>query len=155
VALGDAGVAERRWRVAGAVDFTFPDTAVLAPGGYLVVTAGEPEAARRAFDVPPAVAVWGPWRGKLDNAGERVDLLRPVDVGDGTVVAGVVESVEYDSALPWRLSADGEGPSLERIDLRGYGDEPNNWSALSAGGTAGRPNTVVHRLWLPFVTANW
>ncbi len=148
--LADPADPLRRWRLAGGVDAVFPEGTVLPPGGYLLVSGVEPWRLRQAYDVPPAVPVVGPWSGKLDNAGEAVELLRPLALDDGAVADGRVDGLHYGDTPPWRTAADGQGPSLERVDPTGYGDEPNNWLALSRSGTPGRANTPVRRVWLPF-----
>jgi hypothetical protein len=147
--LGDPARPDWPWQLAGAVKYTFPAGTVIAPGGYLVVTGPDPATARRVYDVPTEVAVLGPWQGKLDNAGEKLELLRPVDLGVLGVVPGVSEMLHYDRVPPWPGRADGLGPSLERLDVRRFAGDGGNWAALSKLGTAGRPNTVVWRTLLP------
>lgn len=149
--LEDPVFGGQRWQLAGAVSYTFPEGAVVPAGGYLVVGGVESELLRRAYDIPADVPVLGPWQGKLDNAGERLDLLAPVQLAGDAFAKGRVETIAYGPLPPWPRNADGGGPSLERVDPPGYADEPNSWAALSRQGTAGRPNTVVRHLWLPLV----
>jgi hypothetical protein len=148
IRLGNAADPRDRWRLAGAVEYTIAAGTEIPPGGYILLTGGSPSEVRRAYRVSLDVPVFGPWQGKLDNAGEELQLLAPVALGDA-IVDGRMERVSYGSAPPWRAAADGGGPSLERIDPAAYGDEPNNWSAFSANGTAGRANTRPHPVWLP------
>jgi len=39
---------------------------------------------------------------------------------------------------PWPTQADGQGPSLSRIDPYAYGNDPANWHASAP--SPGRPN---------------
>lgn len=91
------------WFLRGAVRFTFPDEASIAPGGYALI-AQDADAFRNAF---PGIAspVWGDFEGELNNRGEWLELLdhnrNPVD------------RVEYSETPPWPAYADGLGASLE------------------------------------------
>jgi hypothetical protein len=49
-----------------------------------------------------------------------------------------VDAVRYNDKPPWPASADGDGPSLQRLDLANYGDDPANWFA--SGITPGANN---------------
>ena len=119
--------------------------------GHAAEVSSDPAVVRRAYGIPADVAVLGPWQGKLDNAGEQLDLLAPVPLTGEAFAPGRVEAVSYGQGPPWPPGADGGGPSLERIDPPGYADEPHNWTAVSLQGTAGRPNTRVQHVWLPLV----
>jgi hypothetical protein len=134
------------WELRNAVGFTFPaDTSI--PGyGFLVVVGFDPAADldqqivfRSKFGVPDEVAVIGPWRGNLSNAGEMVELYRPVQI--------LVERVGYDDAAPWPTSGDGDGNSLQRslaqpfAGTHDYGNDALNWYADSP--TGGSSNLVA------------
>jgi hypothetical protein len=56
-----------------------------------------------------------------------------------TVAFSTVDEVRYNDKAPWPPGADGGGPSLQRRDSAGYGDDPINWYA--ANPTPGRPNS--------------
>ncbi|MCZ6794997.1 MAG: lamin tail domain-containing protein, partial [Planctomycetota bacterium] len=138
----------RGWRLTGVRnpegtdDYEFEVTAELAPGGYLLVVPVDPQLFRSLRLVPAEVPVAGPFRGRLDNGGESIRLRRPVEE-DGQVVYVSVDRVRYDDGPPWPSSADGGGPSLERVEASGYGNEPQNWDASAApGGTPGVQNSV-------------
>ena len=125
----------------GGIGFVFdPGTPPLPPGGVLVLSQIDPDAFRAAHDVPPAVAIYGPYPGRLDNGGERIRVRLPESTGvpgeRDLLVA--VDTVIYSDDAPWPASADGDGNSLERIAPAGYGGEPLHWEAsASAGGTPG------------------
>jgi hypothetical protein len=136
------------WALTDGVEFEFPTGVEIAAGGFLLVVGIDPAAFRSRYDVPQDVPVLGPFRGKLDNDGEQIALSRPVLIG-GQFVYETVDRISYGPAEPWDPGAAGGGPSLERIAAEEFGNEPRNWLALTAGGTAGRPNTVPLRRYLP------
>lgn len=146
--LYDPNAATNTFRLRGGVDFDFPPGLVLAPGGRLLVVGFPPTETNRlatfraTYLVPAEVAVFGPWSGRFDNAGEGVKLQCP-DVPNvaGSVVSvpyWTAEAVNYAPAAPWPAAADGSGFSLQRADLAGFADDPANWFA--SGLTAGRAN---------------
>jgi hypothetical protein len=91
--------------------------------------------------------VVGPYSGRLDNAGQTLELWRPdapqsaPHPDAGFVPYLLVERVAYDDELPWPVEADGQGMSLQRDVAWGYGNDPVNWKAESP--TAGRANVNV------------
>jgi len=91
------------WALDDAVDFTFPQGTALAPGAFLVI-AEDPADLLRVH----GVAALGPWDGKLDNDGERVELLD----ADGERA----DVVRYRVGFPWPVAASGEGSSMELTD---------------------------------------
>ena len=122
------------WRIAG-LDYTFPTNVTLPPYGLLLVVATNPAAFRAKYNVPTNVPVLGPFAGNLQDSGERLELRRP-DVPDTNGVSYInVDVVRYNDRAPWPPSADGAGPSLQRRNAAGYGDEPFNW--IAAGPTPG------------------
>ena len=48
--------------------------------------------------------------------------------------------MRFNDKSPWPEEAGGEGPSLERYNPNGYGNDPVNWRAGNDGGTPGRAN---------------
>jgi hypothetical protein len=42
-----------------------------------------------------------------------------------------VDMVNYDNEAPWPLAADGGGASPGRVSMQLYGNDPNNWAAVS------------------------
>ncbi len=149
--LGDPGHPERRWRLAGAVTFTFPSAAQLGPGDFGVIVSFDPAIEtilaadfRARFSVPTGVPLWGPWTGALDNAGETLEVQQPDEpIPSPAVNAGFVpwvtwESVRYRPIAPWPSFIEGSGNSLQRLRSRSFANEPANWE--SAPPTAGRVN---------------
>ena len=101
----------------------------LAPGEFIVIT-GDPAAFRAKYGAAPRLAL-APWSsGSLNNGGERIIL--------NDASANVIHDFSYDDVAPWPLTPDGQGPSLEVIDVNGDYDNPLNWRASSSlDGTPG------------------
>ena len=76
------------------------------------------------------------YSGNLSNGGELVELR--------TSSGEIIESFEYDDGSPWPDAADGDGPSLERINVFGDATDPTNWVAsLHSGGTPGEAPDLI------------
>lgn len=146
--------ATNTWRLDVAVEFAFPTNLVLGPHATLLVVGFDPAnsvqlgAFRDRFAIPSEVPVYGPWQGKLDNSGERIELRQPdepeVSSTNATVPFVVVDRVSYFDQPPWPLSADGSGHSLQRFQGAEYGDDPVNWYAALP--SAGRPGMAPPRI---------
>ncbi len=147
VPLFDPANPTNTWRLRRAVDFDLPAGITLDPGGQVLVVGFPPSDAaslaafRAKYNVPPSVPVLGPWNGRLDDAGESIELLKPdTPQGPPHPDAGfvpyiLVERVDYSPAPPWP-NADGNGSSLQRGMPAAYGNDPASWSA--APPTAGQ-----------------
>lgn len=142
-----------RWRLANAVRFEFPADLVLPPGGYLLIVPFAPEAQpalRQKLESrfgPITCPVLGPYEGRLDNAGETVELLRPdtpqapPHPDAGYVPYYLVDRVTYLPRDPWPAAAAGGGASLQRRQPQLYGNDPAHWKAEAP--TPGRTNAPV------------
>ena len=145
---------ENTWRLRDAVDFRFPTGTTLAAQGLLLVVNFDPATNatvladfRAKYAVPAGVAILGPYKGKLNNDGEPIELVKPdppqeyphPDVGYVPYI--LVDRVNYKNQSPWPVTADGTGLSLQRKTATGYGNDPVNWSAASP--TAGRGNGQI------------
>ncbi|MBN1674577.1 MAG: lamin tail domain-containing protein [Kiritimatiellae bacterium] len=152
VGLYDGANPANTWRLTNAVDYAFPAGVTMDPGEYVLVVATNAADFRARYGIGASVQVFGPYSGMLDNGGESVELVRP-DAPDPEGIPWIrVDRVKYNDDSPWAESPDGDGPSLERIDPAGYGNDSANWSAsLAAGGTPGAPNSGV----LVAATAGW
>ena len=104
------------------VDYVFPEGSSLAAGEYLVL-ASNPERFEERYGFAP----FGAYAGRLNNAGEKVELS---DLPAESVIA----SVEYSDDPPWPTRADGQGPSLV----------PVTSEATGAGGEAWRASFAIH-----------
>jgi len=72
------------WSLRGAVDYTFTNDVWLAPGATVLLVNFDPVTNRTQladfrsrYDVSSTVGIYGPYRGKLDNSGESLQLYRP------------------------------------------------------------------------------
>lgn len=127
----------------GAGEFEFPPGAEIAPGSFLLLVPVDPIAFRSQHSIPAEIPVVGPFGGAVDNSGERLKLFRPL-VADGINIAyELIDEVRYNDRAPWPTTPDGMGPSLERIAVIDYGNDPVNWAASGLdGGTPGGANSV-------------
>jgi hypothetical protein len=125
----DAAFPTNTWRLSGA-SFSFPTNFTLAANGLVVIAGTNPATFRALYPVPTNVPVLGPFAGVLQNSGERLVLERPdTPATNGVVSFIVVDEVRYNDAAPWPPDADGSGPSLHRLVLAEYGNDPTNWIA--------------------------
>lgn len=116
--------------------YTFDSNLSLAPGERIVV-ARDPIAFRSVYGTAINLAPTGfIFDGKnLSNSGERIVLLGP---SNETIVDFI-----YTDDPPWPTAADGDGPSLEIIDVHGDPGDGANWRAsYYSGGTPGFDDTL-------------
>lgn len=129
---GSQSVALDGWWLEDGIRYRFPSNTTLAAGERLVV-AGAPTAVRDRYGL---AKVYGPWQGRLENAGERIELLN--------ALGGLVNEVEYDDDAPWPAegAGDGDGRSIELIDSWRNNNAGRFW--LPSGrllGSPGLPNS--------------
>lgn len=134
------------WRLRDAVDFEFPGGITLGAGARLVVVGFDPAtnsaalaAFRAAYSLGASITLVGPWRGRLGNEGENIELYKPVEpVAEGLPEAGLVphvlvDKVRYADQAPWPSLADSGtnavGISLQRRVAADFGNDPVNWLA--------------------------
>jgi len=128
------------WRLGNAVDFYFPTNVVLPPDGRLLVVSFDPHTNlaplvvfRSTYGIATNIPVYGPWSGRLDNAGESIELKFPDQPEvDGSVPYVMVEKVACRPTSPWPTDAAGTGQSLQRAVLLAYANDPVNWFAATA-----------------------
>jgi hypothetical protein len=140
--LYDLGAPTNTWKLEKGVDFNFPTNIAMPGGSFLLIVNFDPSnttlsnAFRARFNVPGSVPILGPYEGKLDNSGERIELRMP-DVPETNEVPYVlIERVDYADSAPWPAAADGSGASLQRVPTSSYYNDPASWRA--AAPTAGR-----------------
>jgi hypothetical protein len=152
-ALFDRAHPANPWKLAGAVEFTFPTNTTMPGQACLLIVNFDPEraAAQLAafcakYNVPAGTPILGPYRGNLSNRQDALALCQP----DEPVVAGqeagqvdyvLVEQVGYADQLPWPPAADGTGMSLQRRVAAAYGNDPANWKA--SWPTPGLDNSTI------------
>ena len=121
------------WLLSGAVSYVFPRGSVMEAGSLLVIAADADLLASR-YDLPRET-IQGDFSGNLDNAGELLQLWTPLGY--------MVSFVDYGESDLWPETADGLGPSLERISPALEETDPRSWSAsIPVGGTPARENSV-------------
>ncbi len=143
------------WRLGGGVSFTFNSSVTVGASGFVTVVAFDPVtnapalAAFRAKYGTNGIVV-GPYSGRLDNAGEAIELSKPdapqapPHPDAGLVPMILVDRVVYSPTNPWPTSADGGGASLQRVAASLYGNEVLNWiaQAPNAGAANGAGDVV-------------
>ena len=107
----------------------------------MLLVATNPVDFRAMYSVPPAVPVFGPYVGVLQDSGERLKLERPEMFGTNGRAFITVDEVRYNDRAPWPPAADGSGSSLQRISASAHGDDPTNW--LAAAPTPGAENSAT------------
>jgi len=127
------------WRLtdSNGITFDFPLGTALSPGRYLLIVKDI-----AAFDAAyPAAASdvrifeWG--TGRLNNAGEIIQISKPGDQVEETRYYIRVDRVNYSDGShpagedPWPAEPDGQGKSLMRIVPADYGNDPENWIAAN------------------------
>ena len=123
-------------RLSGGIDFLFPDGLRLEAGKFIVITESL-EAFQQRYQDPTSeyyfadIQAIGNWAGRLNDAGEQIDLLGASGIP--------LISVIYDNANGWPATANGDGSSLELLDPIGTSasagqatlmlDQPELWRA--------------------------
>ncbi|MEM9566311.1 MAG: lamin tail domain-containing protein, partial [Actinomycetota bacterium] len=133
---GAAPVDLSGWEIEEAIEFVFPAGTSIDPGAYLVVAHDETAFAERYGENPDFEFD----DGKLKNSSELIELRN----GSGDVI----DQLEYNDDPPWPGSADGEGRSLEKLDLSltnaGDDTDADNWLASpTENGTPGAENSLA------------
>ncbi len=149
VPLCDPAFPNNTWHVRGGISYDFPPGAILPPYGYAILVnfnpASEPDAVADFLTRHAHAAnatLYGPYSGKLDNAGDEVNLRRPSAVKtvfDSPAMI-LVDRVKYGISSPWPDSAIETGSSLQRVNFASYGDDPANW--IAAVPTPGRKDMI-------------
>ncbi len=131
-----------RWKITDGVEFTFPPYTSMPPKSTLLLVRDINAFLTKYNDVPPGAQIFQWDSGRLDNAGEKVEISMAGDLDELGVRQYIrVDRVNYSNGShpedfdgvtdPWPPEADGTGKSLERIYLNLYGNDPNNWDVNS------------------------
>jgi CotH protein/Fn3 domain-containing protein/lamin tail-like protein/chitobiase/beta-hexosaminidase-like protein len=125
----DSSISLNGVQVIEGVTFDFATSKIpsLAPGAtVLIVENANAFEARYDSGLPVA----GEYSGNLSNGGEQIVLTDSNSL--------TIHDFIYDDALPWPTSPDGDGPSLEVVDIYGNYATGTNWLARErSGGTPG------------------
>ncbi len=114
------------WTLRGGISYTFPEGTVMEPGAYLIVSA--------IAGSPPGA--WGPFAGKLDNAGEEIRLHERW--------GRLMDRISYGDSGSWPSAPDGTGPSLAKSNRDAGSEAATSWtSSAQTGGTPGAENFPV------------
>lgn len=110
------------WRFSDGVEFEFPRGTLVKPGAFLVISADA-----KFFSVAhPDIPVFGEYRGKLANEGERVRLV--------DAVGNLVNETDFRSGGRWPQNAAGGGSSMELVHPKMEGQLPSAWSDSDESG---------------------
>ncbi|NGO38758.1 hypothetical protein G4L39_05030 [Limisphaera ngatamarikiensis] len=131
----DHPVALAGWRLDDGVQFTFPESAVIPPRGYLVVARNAGRLMQR-YPWLNATNLLGNFSGRLAHGGERIALTRPDRVVQTNALGQVntnlihivVDEVTWRDGGRWPSWADGGGSSLERVHPDTHGRHPAHWA---------------------------
>lgn len=108
--------------------YNFPAGTIIQAGGFLIAAS---DTARFRAVYPNVTGVVGPIGFSFNNSSER---LRLYNAQTGKIQYSVVY---YDKA-PWPTAADGQGYTLEQINLNGIANDGDNWASVCLGGSPGR-----------------
>lgn len=120
------------WRLAGGIEYAFPDGSVIPGHGYAVIAASPATLA----SLTGLSNVYGPFSKRLSNSGET---LRLYDTSDRRM-----DELAYADRGDWPPAADGSGASLAKRDENSASAPADNWTFSSQlGGTPGAANDVM------------
>lgn len=115
----------------------------IAPGGYVVLVDNYAAFDARYHVAANNIPVAGVYTGQLDNNGEWVRLFQSGAPESGVIPAYEVDRTNYSDHAPWPGDPDGSGPSLIRVHVAEYGNDPINWQASNVRGTPGAVNIPI------------
>ncbi|MFC1600865.1 lamin tail domain-containing protein, partial [Candidatus Sumerlaeota bacterium] len=115
-------------------------TGITIPAGGLVLLVKNLEAFTAEHGTP-SVPAYEWLEGRLSNAGDKINLMKPGEPEpDGSVAYYRIDRVNYSDGYhhenfrelpsdPWPTSPDGGGDALHRSRLTSYGNDVDNWTA--------------------------
>lgn len=120
------------WKFTDGIDYTFP-LGISIPAGGKIVVVKNPAAFSERYPSVSGSLIYGPYDGKLDNGGEKLELGKPGDEVEGVRYYIRVDRVNYDDAAPWPVEPDGAGEALHQKTPAtagaNYGNDAVNWLA--------------------------
>jgi len=129
------------WRLTDddGITYDFPLNTTIPAGGYLLVVRSLAAFSASYPGAPGGVQKLEWVNGRLDNAGEKVELSLPGDVNPSTGNRYYirVDRVNYSDGShpvgedPWPTGPDGGGQSLTRISSSAYGNDVINWKGAT------------------------
>lgn len=137
--LFDPDNPDNTWKING-MDFSFPGGEAVRSGERIILLSSEPMSIadfREFYHLENGIRIFK-YDGTLKTNRQTLEVMKPEDpLEDGSVKFMVMDRAGYDEDHPGLEDADGSGVSLERIDLRAYGDDYTNWTLSVPGGTPG------------------
>ncbi|NLZ04862.1 MAG: hypothetical protein GXY19_06800 [Phycisphaerae bacterium] len=130
------------WAFTNGIDYTFPEGAELAPGGYLVV-ASEPNFLGAVYEnLHVGINLFGPYSGSLNDHTDCIRLSYPLAQTNGQTAGAnddsplqvTADEVTYCDGGRWPIWADGQGASLELRDPHSNNRNPDAWAASDESG---------------------
>ena len=114
------------------IEFEFPVSSVLAPGGRIVAAAN-----RAAFEARYGTGL--PLAGQYGAGADAMGLSNTGEVlALDSVLGAPIAAFRFNDSGSWPGRADGKGATLVVIDTAGDYDDPDNWRSSAAyGGTPG------------------
>ena len=120
------------WTLENAIQFTFPQGSFLPGGGYIVISHNP-----KQFKVKFGVEALGPWLGKLDNDGERIELR--------STNGKLVDRVRYRLGFPWPIVGDSPGYSIELIHPDLDNNDGHNWKPSVLGDLSNKAKRIISK----------
>ncbi len=114
------------WRIEGGIDFSFPTGIVIAPLSSFFVCATNESSFRILHGMDTNPPVFGSFSGKLNNAGETIRLMKPLEFEFTNMPFTMIDRVAYEDIFPWPVPPQ-DGYAIERIRMAEYGNDPVNW----------------------------
>lgn len=122
------------WHIEGSIFYRFPIQFIFPAFGHVVLLPFDPdehpEHTRLFVDryrLSSDVVLLGPYSGTLDPAQGELTLYRPAPDPIAAPEGVPVDHVRFSNHAPWPELADGQGPSLNRVDAAALGEDPANW----------------------------
>ncbi len=121
------------WQLSNAITFQFNNTHIIQPNQKIVIVGFDTTdtikktAFQNFYNIDNTISLIGEYAGKLNNAGENIELQQNIQTQWTTI-----DAVHYLPTNPWPLSADGTSNSLTKQIENTDGTNPLNWSAKIA-----------------------
>jgi hypothetical protein len=129
------------WEIDRGADYAFLPNETIDPGEVIVVVGFDPsdlanatlvDDFRNYYGIDNTVRLLGGFNNRLDNTGERIQLIRPdsppLDEPDFIPLL-LEDEVRYSSTAPWPTEPNGNGESLTRAGIALWGNDPASWTA--------------------------
>ncbi|HEY6226067.1 MAG TPA: lamin tail domain-containing protein, partial [Verrucomicrobiae bacterium] len=124
------------WKIAGGIDFTFPDGFKIGAGQFIVI-ASDPEAIQDSYGIS---GVLGPYQRVLSDKEDTLKLLN--------LSGAVRDELTYSSTPPWPTAAAGTGHSLVCKNPSYGEDDVRAWGPSELiGGSPGHDDPIAPNPW--------